>query len=198
MKLSDYPQELRDNPMIKFKEELVGGQEVVIVSYMVADSDLWKIPFSKETRGNTFDKETGRCISRSLPKFFNLGECEETLIHNLPWNEDYEVTTKIDGCCEKNVIIQTFEGKKTIKQICDEKYLGPIIGYDHQNKEWCVSYIISHSIQNNNNDWYEIILDNDICIKLTGNHLVWCKNRNKYIQVDELTEFDELLLQEDL
>jgi T4 RnlA family RNA ligase len=117
MKLSDYPQELRDHPMIKFKEELVGGQEVVIVSYMVADSDLWKIPLSKETRGNTFDKETGRCISRSFPKFFNLGETEETLIHNLPWNEDYEVTTKLDGSLITGIRLETgeieFKSKKS-------------------------------------------------------------------------------------
>ncbi len=109
MKLSDYPQELIDNPMVKFKEELVGGKTVVIVSYMVADSDLWNIPLSKETRGNTFNKESGICISRPFPKFFNLGECEETLIHNLPWNENYEVTTKLDGSLITPILLESGE-----------------------------------------------------------------------------------------
>lgn len=68
---------LRQHPMISFKEEIVLDKTFVIVSYMIADSEMWKLPNSLEARGITFLKETGECVCRPFKKFFNYGEREE-------------------------------------------------------------------------------------------------------------------------
>lgn len=81
IKLQDF-NHLRNDKRIKFKTELVDGQELTIVSYMIADPELWKLPLALETRGITFNSD-GECISRPLHKFFNIGENEQTQKHRL-------------------------------------------------------------------------------------------------------------------
>lgn len=48
------------------------------------------------SRGIIFDKSSGELVAKPFPKFFNLGEIEETMIKNFP-NEPYQVTEKYDG-----------------------------------------------------------------------------------------------------
>lgn len=72
----------RSDPRVKFKTEDVDGETFTIISYMIADSNLWTQPLALETRGITFDS-TGKCVSRPLQKFFNVGEREETQLNNL-------------------------------------------------------------------------------------------------------------------
>ena len=81
IKLSDFDH-LRNDPRIKFKTELVDDQEFTIVSYMIADPQLWKLPLALECRGITFNA-AGECVSRPFHKFFNVGEREETQLGNL-------------------------------------------------------------------------------------------------------------------
>ncbi len=72
----------RNDKRVKFKTEVVDGQTVTIVSYMIADETLWRQPLAEEIRGIVFDSN-GVCISRPLHKFFNIGEREQTLQKNL-------------------------------------------------------------------------------------------------------------------
>lgn len=107
---------LLNEPKVKFKEELVLGKSVTIISYMIADSDYWKIPNAIETRGHCFDTETGECLALTFPKFFNVGEREDTQLHNLPWNDDFVVSSKIDGSMIIPVLIDgqiIFKTKKS-------------------------------------------------------------------------------------
>lgn len=94
MKLSDFKHLIND-PRVKFKTELVDGQELTIICYMIADSKLWELPLATECRGITFD-EQGECISRPLHKFFNVGEREETQLNNLDFSQA-EFIEKRDG-----------------------------------------------------------------------------------------------------
>lgn len=73
MKLSDLDH-LRQNPQIRFKNEVVDGKNFTIVSYMISSTDLWDVPLATEARGITFDFDTGACVCRPLEKFFNYGE----------------------------------------------------------------------------------------------------------------------------
>ena len=67
----------RSDNRVKFKTEVVDGQTVTIVTYMIADDTLWRQPLAEEVRGIVFDSN-GKCISRPLHKFFNIGEKEHT------------------------------------------------------------------------------------------------------------------------
>ena len=85
----------RNDSRVKFKTEIVDGQELTIVSYMIADPHLWKQPLALETRGITFNAD-GECISRPLHKFMNIGENEQTQKHNLVF-DNAVVLEKRDG-----------------------------------------------------------------------------------------------------
>jgi RNA ligase len=87
---------LRTDPRVAFKRETVGGKDVVIVAYMIADKEFWDQEMALETRGAVFDAETGFCLSRPFEKFFNVGERDETQMHRLNF-ENARVFEKRDG-----------------------------------------------------------------------------------------------------
>lgn len=68
----------RNDPMIKFKTEIVEGKSYTIVAYMIGNKELWDTPLADETRGITFEADTGKCVSRPFKKFFNVGERSDT------------------------------------------------------------------------------------------------------------------------
>jgi RNA ligase len=50
----------------------------------------------RECRGLIFDRD-GKLMSRPFHKFFNIGEREETLMHNIDWSRPFEIVEKMDG-----------------------------------------------------------------------------------------------------
>lgn len=51
---------------------------------------------NRMARGIIFEKATGKLVAKPFPKFFNLGEMEETFFDNLP-KASYEAFEKADG-----------------------------------------------------------------------------------------------------
>lgn len=49
------------------------------------------------SRGIIFNVKTGEVVAQPMPKFFNMGEREETMEKVLPWTSDYLVFEKMDG-----------------------------------------------------------------------------------------------------
>jgi len=149
----------------------------------------------RECRGLIFDTETGKLISRPYHKFFNVGEKEETQLNKINLHEPHVVLEKLDGCCDEDTILITQDGEMTIQNICEKKYKGLVLGYNHTTNQNYWTPIIDHSIKDNNDDWYEIELEDGNKIKLTSNHKVWCANKNCYVEVSNLNEDDEVLFQ---
>lgn len=52
--------------------------------------------YTRIARGLILNKNTGEVVAKPFPKFFNLGEMEETFLNNLP-NLSYKVSEKLDG-----------------------------------------------------------------------------------------------------
>jgi RNA ligase len=52
--------------------------------------------FTRISRGLILEKKTGEVVAKPFPKFFNIGEMEETFLDNLP-KDKYEVFEKVDG-----------------------------------------------------------------------------------------------------
>ena len=75
--LSDFDK-FRNDPMVRYKEEVVEGKSYTIISYMISDKSYWDTPLAGETRGITFETDTGKCVSRPFKKFFNVGERSDT------------------------------------------------------------------------------------------------------------------------
>jgi hypothetical protein len=173
-----------------------------VIQYMVALEDTFKwddndpvgSAVRRECRGITFDEE-GKLICRKYHKFFNAGEKEETQLNKINLYEPHIVLEKLDGCCDEDTILITQDGEMTIKNICEKKYKSLVLGYNHTTNQNYWTPIIDHLIKDNNEDWYEIELEDGKKIKLTSNHKVWCVNKNCYVEVSNLNEDDEVLFQ---
>lgn len=64
--------------------------------------------YTRAARGLILEKGTGRVIAKPFPKFFNLGEMEETFLANLPMGMNYTSFEKVDGSLG---IIFNYEGQ---------------------------------------------------------------------------------------
>ena len=191
--LNDLLPFIEGNQQFRVQEQPNG---TTVVCYMLQDEDTFRgehDAFYKECRGITFHKD-GTVASRTLHKFQNVGENDQTRPDQIPWNDIVRVMDKRDGCCSADTIVVTEDGEKTIKEICDTHYLGKVLVFDFRTNTKVFTKILAHEIKENNDDWYLITLVNGTEIKLTGNHLVWAINRNEYLRVDELTIEDEVLL----
>ncbi len=52
---------------------------------------------TRNARGHVYDLHTGECVARAFPKFFNLGENDESMPDRFPWERPYEILEKVDG-----------------------------------------------------------------------------------------------------
>lgn len=99
-----------------------------------------------------------------------------------------------ERCISANTILNTNKGDFTIKEICESKDIFKVKSYNINSELIEYKEIISKSIKSNNNDWYEIELENSTKIILTSNHPVFLPELNCYRQVKDLKVNDLLLL----
>lgn len=102
MKLKDL-EHLRSDRRIRFSKEVVNGEELTIVCYMVGENDLWTQPLATECRGIVFNSN-GDCVCRPFHKFFNVGENEFTQVANVS-KMSLEVLEKRDGSMLTPVLV---------------------------------------------------------------------------------------------
>lgn len=110
-------------------------------------------------------------------------------------NEEVVATEKIHGCAHFSTVLETEDGNKTIQEICESEYNGKVKSYDIEKNEYIFTKIINHSIQEDNDDWYEIETEDGTILKLTSNHQVWLNDLMCYRSVLNLKIGDMLLIQ---
>jgi hypothetical protein len=124
---------------------------------------------------------------------------DDRTTHDLSSFEGKEVvcTEKLDGenCLDESTIIHTEDGDKTIKEICETKYVGKVLSYNIDTCEIELKNITNHKIvdSDENDQWYEIELYNDIKLVLTSEHYVYLPLIDAYRKVSDLCEDDEIL-----
>uniref|UniRef100_A0A6M3LL44 Hint domain-containing protein n=1 Tax=viral metagenome TaxID=1070528 RepID=A0A6M3LL44_9ZZZZ len=127
---------------------------------------------------------------------FFLSKTDEERIQNIPHvfkqYKDTEMYSmeKLDGCLSENTLIETAYGLKTIKEICETKYSDEVLSYNTNKRIFEWNKIIGHSIIQNNNDWYEIELENGKLVTITGDHKVFLSKENRYEKVKNLKDDD--------
>lgn len=92
-------------PHVKDRDDfsVVEKDDHIIISYNLMTPDTFPDIQSegdkilRECRGITFDKETGKVISRKLQKFFNLGERNETRPEVVDLTRKHVILEKLDG-----------------------------------------------------------------------------------------------------
>jgi intein/homing endonuclease len=67
------------------------------------------------------------------------------------------------------------------------------LGYNHETSQEEMVDILAHSVKSNNNDWYELELEDGKTITLTGNHKVYLPELDCYRRVEDL-KGDEVFL----
>mgnify|MGYP002507805794 CR=1 FL=1 len=105
---------------------------------------------------------------------------------------------KLDGCLSANTIVELkANGKKTIKEVVDNKIVDEIKCYDEKNKKVTYSPINGYGIDielNETVNWYEIELEDGRKIKATSNHPFFLPDIESYRRTDKLTINDYLLI----
>ena len=93
-----------------------------IVCYMLQDEDTFSgehEDWYKECRGITFDTKTGQVVARTLHKFKNVGESEDTAPALIPWGDVVRVMDKRDGSMITPVLTIDDNGEYSI--VCKTK-----------------------------------------------------------------------------
>lgn len=107
-------------------------------------------------------------------------------------------TEKLDGCLNGSTILQTEDGLKTIRDICENKYSGKVKTYDVNTKKSIFSKITHHMIKHNDapnpKKWYKLKTSSGKIIKLTGNHKVFLPELGCWRRTDELTGNEKVLI----
>lgn len=104
--LDDLLPQIRGNVQIRVKQEPCGK---TVVCYMLQDEDTFdglNRGFERECRGITFH-ENGKVASRTLHKFFNVGEREDTQPQNIQWSKVARIMDKRDGSMITPVLLDT-------------------------------------------------------------------------------------------
>lgn len=166
---------------------------LVLLKYSQIDSPKNHI-IPCQCRGVILDEaDDWRIISRPFDRFFNA---DEGVAAPIDW-ASAQVQEKCDGCCDRNIVVITEDGEKTIEDICNSLYSGKVLAYDTEIENFVFDEIIGHSVQPyiqcTDIGWYEIKTEDGNTLLLTGNHRVWLPELNCYRRVDELTGEESLL-----
>ena len=97
-------------------------------------------------------------------------------------------------CISGSSILNTDKGDFTIKEICESKENFKVKSYNIDTKEIEYKEIIDKSVKSNNNDWYEVELEDSTKVILTAEHPVYLPELNCYRQVKDLKSNDLVLL----
>ena len=115
--LDDLLPHVRDNVQIRVKTEPNG---MTVVCYMIQDEDTFdglNQGHERECRGITF-RQDGKIAARTLHKFFNIGEREDTQPHAIQWSQVVRIMDKRDGSMVTPVFVNgklTFKTKKSFE-----------------------------------------------------------------------------------
>lgn len=97
-------------------------------------------------------------------------------------------------CISGSSVLNTDKGDFAIKEICESKEAFKVKSYNIDTDTIEYKEIIDKSIKSNNNDWYEVELEDSTKVILTSKHPVYLPELNCYRQVKDLKSNDLVLL----
>lgn len=107
------------------------------------------------------------------------------------------ISEKLDGenCLDENTLIETeFDGTKTIRWLCENKYTGRVLTYNVDLECEEFQRILNWAIYDICDEWFELELEDGKIIILTGDHRVWLNDLKCYRKVKYLKPGDDFLL----
>jgi hypothetical protein len=186
------------------ERHLTGHAAIEATNRFIKEYEEWADLIYQIIDRNLETRATVTLINRVNPNF--IPTFDVALAHDASkvkgvdiFDGTWFVSRKLDGCLHGDSLIEFEDGTTmTIENIVKDKIPGKIKSLNTKNgkieyKEILDWMINLEDISSNNNEWFEIILENGKSIKLTGNHRVWLPKLKCWRRVDELTG-DEFLL----
>ena len=124
-----------------------------------------------------------------FPSF--LYKTDETNYKKLANSIEYPITLvgtmKSDGCLEKETMINTNKGIKTIGEICNSIDTNLLVqSFNFKTNQVEFNKLVDVKIQKNINNWYKITLENNTVLIVTNNHLIYLPEYSCYRKVEDL------------
>lgn len=133
-------------------------------------------------------------IIKYIPKETGATKCQfGTMKRASTFPSNIISKTDETNCISENTLLETEDGFKTIKEICDSKYKGKIKSYNEEKGIIEFNHVINHFIKKNNNDWYEVELENGEKIITTSIHSFFLPNLGCYRELRYVNENDIIL-----
>lgn len=103
-------------------------------------------------------------------------------------------TEKLDGssCLEENTLIDTEEGKQTIKALVDSNYSGKVLSYNVNTQKKEFKPVLGTLKRKNLHNWFKIKTASGKELVVTEDHQVYLPNLKCYRQVKDLVIGDSL------
>ncbi len=143
--LDDLLPYIADNQQIRVKQEPNG---LTVVCYMLQDEDTFAGPnlqFERECRGITFNPD-GTIAARTLHKFFNIGEREDTQASSIDWARVVRIMDKRDGSMitpvlmpDGSIVCKTKKTFTSAEAIEATKF----INADQARVDWCHKWLLN-------------------------------------------------------
>lgn len=106
--------------------------------------------------------------------------------------------TDEERCLSGDTIVDTVEGKLTIKHIVDNKLYIGIYSYNHELNEIEIDAIIDHSIMSKRkNEWLKLTTKDNRELYVTKNHRIWCDDISAYRCAKDLLIGQKVLIKTD-
>lgn len=117
------------------------------------------------------------------------------MVNMIPKGALLYISEKCHGCVDKDTLIDTKErGKVRIQEIVDNKEKFHVKTLNTKTNKIEYEEIGDWYFYANDDDWYEIELEDGRKLEITGNNPVWLPEEGKYVRVDELTGKETLLV----
>lgn len=115
--------------------------------------------------------------------------------HLIQEGEEVIITEKGHGCLPFHSKLVTLEyGETTIGNIVDNKLECHIKSHDIVTNDVVYELVEGWQCLENNDDWYEIELEDGSIIEITGNHKIWIPNLGVYRKVEDLDGTEKFLI----
>jgi RNA ligase len=102
-------------PELRFLQQ---SNNAIVGCYMISDKDTFSDEYAREMRGIVFCSKTDSILSRSMHKFFNVGERPETAVDVIDWANIVRVMDKRDGSMIQTVDIKASGIRPLIHEGC--------------------------------------------------------------------------------
>lgn len=181
----------KHDPQLKEENELSAGNDKSrspIVRFLMNNFSAFRwlyLKLNSHYKGNfpSWIAKTDEC---------RIQVCAKLLMEH--FDEPWYITEKLDGCLHEDTLVETKDGNKTIKEICEKRDPSWIKSYNLDTKEIEWQKINGFSNLENDNGWYELTTESGETLKLTGVHLVFLPELECYRKVSELNGDEKILL----